>query len=222
MTYQQLATFSGGFYYSDPPNYPPQNPPYTQADFVTAINQLDPGNSPSVPAYSVQPPQYLPSFNVYSNSSYGLLGQSLAYIDFPTEAFSPGILNALFCRYILNPLNMTRTNVCIPSVTLNGQCTSFNQICSAQADWSNTMEFTQGSSVKNGRFTAVNPFPWVPWAAAGAIRSNAEDMVKYTQDTSNCEILCDSSFSFSKHLKVSNSQPYCEFSNVLRMEKSIA
>ena len=44
----------------------------------------------------------------------------------------------------------------------------------------------------------------------------------YTQDTSNCEILCDSSFSFSKHLKVSNSQPYCEFSNVLRMEKSIA
>ena len=44
----------------------------------------------------------------------------------------------------------------------------------------------------------------------------------YTQDTSNCEILCDSSFSFSKHLKVSNSQPYCEFSKVLRMEKSIA
>ena len=112
----------------------------TAPDFVTAINQLDPGNSPSVPAYSVQPPQYLPSFNVYSNSSYGLLGQSLAYIDFPTEAFSPGVLNALFCRYILNPLNMTRTNVCAPSVTLNGQCTSFNQICSAQADWSNTME----------------------------------------------------------------------------------
>ena len=45
---------------------------------------------------------------------------------------------------------------------------------------------------------------------------------EYTQDTSKCEILCDSSFSFSKPLKVSNSKPYCEFSKVLRMKKSIA
>ncbi len=44
----------------------------------------------------------------------------------------------------------------------------------------------------------------------------------YTQDTSKCEILGDSSFLFSKRLKMSNSQPYCEFSNVLRTEKSIA
>ena len=45
---------------------------------------------------------------------------------------------------------------------------------------------------------------------------------KYTQDTSKCEILGDSSFSFSKPLKVSNSKSYCEFSKVLRMKKSIA
>ncbi len=42
-------------------------------------------------------------------------------------------------------------------------------------------EMATGYSYANGVYTPQPPFPWVPWGAAGALRSSAEDMMTYVQ-----------------------------------------
>ncbi|MCF6775710.1 beta-lactamase family protein [Thiotrichales bacterium 19X7-9] len=182
VTYQQLATFSGGFSYSDPPNaINPSTTTFPQSSFEDDINNLNPAEPPSTTVYTVNPPQYLPTVNVYSNSSYGLLGQVLANIHYPGVAFNDAVLNALYCDFILNPLRMSKTNVCTPLQTKNRRCTSYNSICKSQSGWLILMDFVPGYRINNTShiFESAPFFPYQPWAAAGSLRSTALDMMKY-------------------------------------------
>ncbi|MCF6766033.1 beta-lactamase family protein [Thiotrichales bacterium 19S3-7] len=183
VTYQQLATFSGGFPYSDPPNaVNPGIKTFPQSSFEADVNSLDPSQLPSVSAYNVNPPQYLPTMNVYSNSSFGLLGQILANIEYPGVAFDDSLLNALYCQYILNPLKMYESNTCMPSQAQNGNCLSYNDVCVAQSKWQK-LDYVPGFRIDNSSETFISAafFPYQPWAPAGAMRSSPSDMLKYMQ-----------------------------------------
>lgn len=180
VTFQQLATFSGGVCFSDAPGVNiSDNITEQQSDFVTAINAIDPtlttcngGSDPNVDAvYSNSP---LPTHNFYSNSSVGLVGQALMNIDGYTN-MDLADFNGWMCEHILTPLNMTHTNACLPSQSAS--CPQTGSHCNA-ANWSSA-EYASPYHVDGGHFQLGNPFPFVPWAPAGALRSNSADMVKY-------------------------------------------
>lgn len=180
VTFQQLATFAGGVCFSDAPGVNiSDNITQQQSDFVTAINAIDPtlstcngGSDPNV--LPVYPNAALPTHNFYSNSSVGLVGQALMNMDGYTN-MDLSDFNGWMCQHILTPLNMTHTNACLPSQA--GSCPQTGSHCNT-ATWSSA-EYASPYHIDNGHYQLGNPFPFVPWAAAGALRSNAADMVKY-------------------------------------------
>jgi len=161
VTFQQLATFTGGFSWSQPPGYK-SGKSYSQKDFETQVNLLTPTNS--------IPGETLPTYNHYSNGSVGFLGQILMHMDsnkgpcliltgcasYPVD--STGFSNWI-AAYLTGPLGMTNT-----SVEPGGERTT-------------GYHFVKSS----GTFEPKPPFPWEPWGAAGALRSNANDMLKFLQ-----------------------------------------
>ncbi len=157
LTYFQLATFTGGLF-DDPPNYQFENAAsYTQADFITAFDRW--------PA----PPGGLPAPDVYSNSSYGLIGQVLMSFDGYTDFDDPDAFRASFAEWIggpiLRPLGMGCTN---PNVA------AMPAACEVAT------RMATGYHVVNGQYVEEeSPWPWVPWGPAGSLRSNAHDMVRY-------------------------------------------
>jgi len=186
VTFQQLATFSGGVCYSDAPGII-QNPGtqiQNQNAFITDINGLNPdpasgncfgGGANSVPIYATPP--YLPTKNFYSNSSFGLLGQALMTID-GFGVLEPGF-NDWMCQQITNVLNMTKTNGCLPAEAQNGTCGASTSTCLFTTDWTSA-EYSEGYHITTGKqYESGSPFPFFPWAPAGGIRSNAVDMLKY-------------------------------------------
>ena len=180
VSFQQLATFSGGVCYSDAPNVVlTDSTLQKQADYVHDINLLNPnsptclGNGANVAkVYSTD----LPTRNFYSNSSFGLVGQALMSIDGYVNMDQPDF-NGWMCEQILTPLGMSRTNACLPSEALSNNCPNTNSHCDTSL-WS-TSEYAAPYRVADSHYVLGQPFPFVPWAPAGNLRSNAIDMVKY-------------------------------------------
>lgn len=185
VTFQQLATFSGGFCFSDAPsvNQNSTDQAQNQANFVDDVNQLNPdptsgncsnGASNVKPVYETPP--FLPTHNFYSNSSVGLLGQALMTID------GFGVLQAGFndwmCKNVIDVLNMTRTNGCLPDEAKNGSCGASTTTCTHTSQWT-TAEYASGYHIDQGNYQLGDPFPFMPWAPAGGIRSNAIDMIQF-------------------------------------------
>lgn len=187
VSFQQLATFSGGVCFSDAPsvNITSNNPVLNQSHFVADINALDPdptsglcsdGKPTKRPVYGhpAGTPPFLPSENIYSNSSFGLLGQSLMSIQgFPVYVDG---FNNWMCNNIIDVLNMQHTNGYLPSDVQSGVCG--HTTCGFCNLWTSS-EYASGYHLHNQAFELGDPFPFTPWAAAGGIRSNAEDMIQY-------------------------------------------
>lgn len=143
---QQLATFSGGFPWSDPPGFTRAWPQYR---FVQDVNTLE-------PVHPIPGEADLPTVNYYSNGSIGLLGQTLMYVDSMLGVGNYPPLPTGFTRWIQDhvagPLAMPSTRVVPPG------------------------PWATGYAIANGHYHATLPFLWVPWGPAGALRSNAADM----------------------------------------------
>lgn len=189
VTYQQLATFSGGVCYSDAPNVNTGDSiTKQQSDFVHDINLLDPSQAPdclgvNTPKYkAVYPGTELPTQNIYSNSSFGLLGQVMMSLDGYVNMDEPDF-NGWMCQHVLTPLAMTHTNACLPNEAHAGTCAQTGSYCNTSA-WMGA-EYAHGYHVENAAYQCGNPFPFVPWAPAGALRSNAIDMVSYLKANLN-------------------------------------
>lgn len=157
LTYRELATFTGGLP-DDPTNLTGTDMrQYTQADFIAYLNSL------------AAPPSGLPAANRYSNSGYGFLGQLLMALDGYHDFDDPDAFRASFDRWIgraiLGPLAMTCTAADV---------TILQPACNAG------LETATGYRYEHGRYVEVRrPWPWVPWGPAGALRSDAEDLVHY-------------------------------------------
>ncbi|HTS02901.1 MAG TPA: serine hydrolase domain-containing protein [Thermoanaerobaculia bacterium] len=154
VTFQQLATFTGGFTWDQPPDFNWKDG-YTQARFVKQVNKLDPQKK-------FNGVTYLPTQDFYSNGSIGLLGQILMYSDagkkgeeyHHADGFSKWI-----SRNLTGPLDMPNTAV--------------------EPAWS---DWAQGYKEEgDGSYEKLDGFPWVPWGPAGALRSNANDMLKFLE-----------------------------------------
>ncbi|MFT4058079.1 MAG: serine hydrolase domain-containing protein [Legionella sp.] len=189
VTLEQLVTFSGGVCFSNPPdvNIHSGNPILNQKNYVRAINRLDPsfpyclgeqrlGANPR----SIYQTTLLPTQNHYSNSSLGLLAQALMnYEGFPDAL--EGSFNGWICSNITNPLEMNSTNACLPKQAKNGTCptkTTVNGTPCNTHNWKNA-QYAMGYHLNNQHYQQGAPFPFIPWAGAGALRSNASDMIKY-------------------------------------------
>jgi CubicO group peptidase (beta-lactamase class C family) len=156
VTFQQLATFTGGFWWDYPPDFT-KGEKFSQDDFVADVNSLDPTDAP--PLFGPIPGETnLPTINFYSNGSIGFLGQILMNLDstkhrpypFDATGFSDWISD-----YVTGPLDMPNTKV-HPGGSL-----------------------ATGYKIKNGKKEEEPPFPWQPWGAAGALRSDINDMLKF-------------------------------------------
>jgi CubicO group peptidase (beta-lactamase class C family) len=161
VTFQQLATFTGGFWWDDPPDYT-KGQDFSQDDFVAVVNALDPTNPVGTGfAGPIAGEQSLPTYDYYSNGSTGFLGQILMQMDskkgrqypFDANGFSNWIADNL-----TGPLNMPNTRVHPGGTIATGY-----KVCSKCATG----------------YKQETPFPWVPWGAAGALRSTAADMVTF-------------------------------------------
>lgn len=184
VTFQQLATFSGGVCFSDAPsvNQSSGDPVQNQANFVLDINHLNPdpasgncsdGSANVTPEYAA--PQWLPSHNLYSNSSVGLLGQGLMQIQ-GFNVYEDGF-NEWICQNITNVLEMKNSNACLPNQTTT--CAANAGSCTFAAGWPSA-EYASGYHITpQGQYQQGNPFPFLPWAPAGGIRSNVVDMIKF-------------------------------------------
>jgi CubicO group peptidase (beta-lactamase class C family) len=142
VTFQQLATFTGGFYWDTPTD---------AKGHLASFTDATPPDGPILGEAN------LPTVNFYSNGSIGLLGQALMHIDSsPGQRYfldAPG-----FSRWIAD--NLT-TALDMPHTAVHpggGKATGYNLSRNAQSD-----------------------FPFVPWFAAGALRSNIADMLKFLQ-----------------------------------------
>lgn len=184
VTFQQLASFSGGICFSDAPsvNLSTANQTINQSNFVRDINLINPvlpycldNNSSNVkPAYGM--PYFLPTLNFYSNSSVGLLAQILMNIDNFPDVFQADF-NGWICNNITAVLDMAHTNGCLPQQALSGHCTATGSFCNTNS-WS-AAEYSRGYHISANHYEQGAPFPYAPWAGAGALRSNAHDMINY-------------------------------------------
>jgi CubicO group peptidase (beta-lactamase class C family) len=164
VTYQQLATFTGGFYWSDPPGHKKINP-YTQKDFEDAVKSLDPTDAPDGEG-PIPGEKDLPTVNHYSNSSVGFLGQVLMYMDSTkkkTYSFDADGFSAWIADNLTTPLNMPNTAVDPVGPRATGYSLNPNP----------------NPAIYNDRWSPEKPFAWVPWGAAGALRSNIKDMFQF-------------------------------------------
>jgi|GEM_PF-6626449 len=184
VTFQQLATFSGGVCFSDAPSVVQSNTDQAQnqANFISDINTLNPDPSTTCPngkanIKSEYPGHLLPSHNLYSNSSVGLLGQSLMSIKGFTvieEGF-----NKWMCQNLIDVLDMERSNGCLPDQAHDQSCASAASTCTYGSVWTNS-EYASGYHITIDKtYQKGDPFPFLPWAPAGGIRSNAFDMIKF-------------------------------------------
>lgn len=184
VTFQQLATFSGGVCYSDAPDVNTSNNyNQQQSDFIMDINLLNPasascpGGGDNVrPVYGA--PNYLPTHNFYSNSSVGLLAQVLMNIDGYVN-LDESDFNAWICQHVTAPLGMNLTSACLPDEAHNGTCPQTGSYCNT-SQWTSG-EYASGYHLNNtnNTYQLGDPFPYVPWAGAGVLRSNVSDMVIY-------------------------------------------
>jgi CubicO group peptidase (beta-lactamase class C family) len=148
VTFQQLATFTGGFPWSDPPGFRNE---YTQEQFIAEVNAL-------VPRNPIAGETNLPTLNYYSNGSLGLLGQALINMESEFGKYlvlSPAGYSYWVARHLTGPLQMIDTEVKPGGV------------------------WATGYAIEGDRWVVAPPFPFVPWAPAGALRSNAADMKNY-------------------------------------------
>jgi len=147
VTFQQLATFTGGFHWSDPPGFK-QPEIITEDEFVDDVNGLE-------AKHPIQGETDLPTYNHYSNSSIGFLGQVLMNMvsstGGPYALHSAGFSNWISAN-LTGPLNMPNTTV------------------EPGGEWAKGY---------NAALVEQIPFPWEPWGAAGALRSNAADMLTF-------------------------------------------
>jgi CubicO group peptidase (beta-lactamase class C family) len=156
VTFQQLATFTGGFDWSDPPGFSHKGttvvPIWTQGQFVDAVNHLKPNKADGPGATD------LPTYMKYSNGSVGFLGQILMNMDgIPVDPDPMGMnFSYWIWTNLTGPLGMYYTAVEPPGTRATGY-----------------------SIKKDGTREEQNPFPWEPWGAAGGLRSNANDMLKF-------------------------------------------
>ena len=146
---QQLATFSGGFPWSDPAGFTRSWP---QRRFVQEVNALEPTDP--IPGEAD-----LPTVNYYSNGSIGFLGQILMNVDRMVGLGDYQPRQRGFTVWMED--NLTGP-LAMPSTKVN-----------PQGAWAT------GYAIANGQYHATLPFLWVPWGAAGALRSNAADMTNF-------------------------------------------
>lgn len=157
LTYRELATFTGGMP-DDPTNLTGIGMRrYTQADFIAYLNSL------------AAPPTGLPTVDSYSNSSYGLLGQSLMALDGYHDFADPVAFRTSFDEWIgkaiTGPLGMLCTAADVAE--LPPSCAVDRKLAT-------------GYRFDHGRYVAVRePWPWVPWGPAGALRSDTRDLLRY-------------------------------------------
>ena len=196
VSYQELATFSGGFCFSDAPsvdqNSGDQN--LNQSNFVKDINELNTalatciGNGTRQVSLEYKSPNYLPTHNFYSNSSVGLITQALMKLDgFPDVL--EGDFNGWVCNNITSILNMPLTSGCLPDEARNGTCpviTPIGAIPCNTSQWQNA-QYASGYHIdpSTQTYQLGNPFPFLPWAGAGGIRSNASDMINFIRANLN-------------------------------------
>lgn len=194
LTFQQLATFSGGVCFSDAPAVDPTgvNQVLNQSNFVRNINELDTSLASCINQGAKQvklvyeAPHYLPSFNHYSNSSIGLLAQALMAIDGYPNVLE-GDFNGWLCNNITNVLNMPMTSGCLPAEAKNGSCPAITAHATTpcnRALWQKG-EYASGYHINNTQYQLGNPFKYLPWAGAGGIRSNARDMIQFIRANLN-------------------------------------
>jgi CubicO group peptidase (beta-lactamase class C family) len=170
VTFQQLATFTGGFWWSDPPHF--KKGVSTQQDFVDAVNGLDPTDAPNGQG-PIPGEQDLPTIQFYSNSSVGFLGQILMNMDSTksrTYSFDANGFSNWISDNLTGPLDMKNTRVHPGGTLATGYLVTPGKNGKPDAD-----------SVRVGSqwYTPEPPFPWVPWGAAGALRSTANDMLTF-------------------------------------------
>ena len=165
VTFQQLATFTGGFSWNDPPGFK-NGERYPQSAFIEQVNSLD----PTVPIKKkakgpISDDSPLPTFNFYSNGSTGFLGQILMHMDSKKNGqrypFHPKGFSDWIAANLTGRLNMPNTAVHPGGVLAQGYAYGAGR-CSADT-----------------AYCQEPPFLWEPWGAAGALRSNAVDMQKF-------------------------------------------
>jgi len=152
VTFQQLATFTGGFSWSQPPGYT-TGASYPQEEFETQVNLLIPTNS--IPGET----NSLPTLNKYSNGSVGFLGQILMYMDLSKDTFGAKEFSNWISANLTGPLGMNATAVDPGGTRAKGY------------------KYTLSSDPNIYPYTREPPFPWEPWGAAGGLRSNINDML---------------------------------------------
>jgi CubicO group peptidase (beta-lactamase class C family) len=162
VTFSQLATFTGGFYWSDPPGYKNEQK-VTQKEFEDAVNALDPTDAPN--NFGPIPGEKdLPTVNNYSNSSVGFLGQILMSMDSTKhKTYSPdadGFSNWIADK-LTGPLAMPNTAV------------------EPGGSWATGYRYDPDGTTPDEIWNKKDPYPWVPWGAAGGLRSNIDDMFRF-------------------------------------------
>ncbi len=155
LTFQQLATFTAGFNSDNPPG-DINGKPFSFQRFVNYVNSL-------TPTRPIQGEKYLPTYNLYSNSSFALLGVALMYVDDKEQkdpfVYDEPAFSAWIAKNLTGPglLDMPNTTV-----------------------WPST-ELMLGH-IYNKRTNTYHPaskFPWTFKGPAGALRSTAKDMGAY-------------------------------------------
>jgi CubicO group peptidase (beta-lactamase class C family) len=86
--------------------------------------------------------------------------------------------NNWICNNITNVLSMTMTSGCLSGEALNGSCGTNAPSCNFATDWTSGI-YARGYHIAAGNYLLGNEFPFLPWAPAGGIRSNAVDMIKF-------------------------------------------
>lgn len=146
LTFEQLATFTAGI-----PSVPSSSEGEvisdSQEDWVNFLNAIVPSTS-------------LPTNNVYSNSSIGLLAQTLMNIDGISD-FSDISTTAWLRDNLFDALNMAYTSA-PPNIDANHP-------------------LSEAFVFKNGNYVVGNYSGWVPWGAAGRLYSTASDMLQFIQ-----------------------------------------
>ncbi len=154
VTYQQLATFTGGFYYSEPPGFNLYNPP-SQSQFVKSVSRL-------IPEKPIPGVKNLPSLRQYSNVSIGLLGQILMHIAAEKTGvrypFTPLGYSSWVQRFLTNKIAMQTIAV------------------HPKGNYSGLYRYSE----KTKRISPQKAAPWFSGdGAAASLSSNSLNLVKF-------------------------------------------
>ncbi len=145
-TFTELATFTAGINPSSPPGV------QTQQQFIDFVNsRADPG---------------LPAPWNYSDTSIGLLGQTLMYRAGLTT-FEAADAQQWYTKNLFDALGMGAT---VPAPVTSGP------LATAYA-------------YANGAYTAIEYEPWCPWGTAGRMFSTAADMLNFVMAAVGTEVI---------------------------------